>query len=115
MIGSEKQIAWAQTIKVAAIANINSGVLPGAVKGWKHLPPVASVQKVLDWLPKVESARWWIDNRKYLQAKNAKIAIEWLVAMADGEQLQDYLWWCHYQEKATEASAHIEKLKQMVD
>lgn len=53
LVGSEKQIAWAEVIRVSKIEQINCNVFKtDEIK-----------QKFQDWFYSQNSAHWWIENR----------------------------------------------------
>ncbi len=65
LIGSDKQVAWAMTIRAAAVAAVDA-LLAGAALN-------AQQQAAIDALRGQADAKFWIDNRV-----NGDVAIGWL-------------------------------------
>ena len=60
--GSEKQIAWAEKIRHATIENLFTGLFrnpKGAPESFSQAREVALIEA----LPKLDSATWWIESR----------------------------------------------------
>lgn len=63
MKGSEKQIQWAEDIKSKMDLSTDGLTQRG--------------KEIVDWVKKIDDAKWWIDNR---DVKSSKKAIEALIA-----------------------------------
>lgn len=63
--GSEKQVAWAESIRAKAIESIDHLVIPAEKQ--------ASIAPLIAWLRMQTEAKFWIDHR------DNKIAQEWIL------------------------------------
>lgn len=73
LVGSEKQIAWAESIRVKAINSKENILLPLESVPKDKLDIYVSLKESLEELKSETSAKWWIENRDmvnyYLQVK----------------------------------------------
>lgn len=70
MQGSEKQVAWANEIKAVYVAALDA--LLATPRTAEFTPAQQELFAKLERIPEIDDAKWWIDNRSYLQPKSAQ-------------------------------------------
>ena len=62
MIGSEKQVLWATSIRERVIVDLAASMIDPQ---WATSPALLDgrIAAEIEWLREVESAAWWIDRR----------------------------------------------------
>lgn len=64
MIGSEKQIAWAEKIRPALIAQWNEAVAAASAKApAPDAAPIVILRGIVEYAATIEDASFWIDSR----------------------------------------------------
>lgn len=76
LVGSEKQIAWAETIRKEALASARNTLAPREMVPVDKLPAYDILAKARCTLEQETSAKWWIDNRNTVNGYVANVASE---------------------------------------
>ena len=61
--GSEKQIAWAESIRAAAVTTIGKAIERGEADRERFASQLPLAYKMMYFAKSATSSRWWIDNR----------------------------------------------------
>ena len=76
LVGSEKQIAWAETIRKDALASTRNTLAPREMVPADKLAAYDVLAKARKTLESEVSAKWWIDNRNTVNKYVANVAMQ---------------------------------------